>query len=299
MLLAVLFCQKDSGPLQGWIEKLAADRIEDRDLASKKLLELGDSAIPLLKKALEGPDPERRARCRDILARMEFARTKVEAGARVLAGVGIDVPDVGPDPRLKKEFENLLGQGKRSDIVDKDYTWLPCAIDGILSDEKAVAEGSLLALHEIIKKRGVPAEGSDLVRKPNLKEYFFAERRAEEYVYWAQWWFTMSARDLVRGWDRPGSADVTDWVRALEILRSGNGEGDPDSPEARIFKKVQSMGKRAYPSLVRFIDDEDPALRGTAQRLLHELSGRPSKELTEKNKADLRKEWEAWLESKN
>ena len=152
-------------------------------------------------------------------------------------------------------------------------------------------------MHEIIKKRGIPVEGSELDQKPNLKEFYSAQRRAEEYSYWAQWWFTRSARDFVDGWDRPASPDITDWVETLTLLRSGQGGQDPDSREARALKRLKSMNKRAFPCLIRFIDDDDLTLGTTALRLLQELSGRESKALTEKNKAELRKDWQEWLRS--
>src|SRR5205814_9556771 len=114
------------------------DRIEVRDGASKKLLEAGGPAITLLKKALEHPDPELRARCKDILATMEFARTKVEPGARQLAGAAKDVPAMRLKAEGEEKFYDLLERGKIKDILAKDYFWLTYAIDGILSDERAV-----------------------------------------------------------------------------------------------------------------------------------------------------------------
>lgn len=298
IVLAAILCQTDPQSLQGWIEKLASDRIDVRDEASKRLLDAGDDAIPLLKKAQDQGDLEFRARCRDILTRMHLEKTKVEPGARQLSGIGVDVPDMRPDPEKKKEFNELLAKGKIKEIVAKDYEWLTYAIDGILSDEKVEAEGSLRVVHEIIKKRGIPAVNTDLVSKPDMKLWHSAELRSAEYTYWAQWWFTKAARDFVEEWaDNPSFERITDWVEALTQLHSGEGLKDPGSRQSRLMRKMRSMQKDAYPILIRFIDDDDAALGSTAVRLLQELSGRESKAPTAKNKAELRKDWQEWLDS--
>jgi hypothetical protein len=236
-------------------------------------------------------------------------------GARAMAGVGKDVLDMKCNPDAKQTFEGMVTSGKVADVVAADHTWITYIIDGLLSDNEAVAKGSMDALHQIINKRKLDARMSDLAKKPVIGGFNMPEMRSGEYTYWAQWWFTKSARDAVAGWAEAaggssGGADpaaprvaagnpaTESWEETLRKCRSG-GFHNSSNPEYYEFQRIKGMGKSAYPHLVRFIDHEDTSLGTTAVLILKELSGRseqPSR-VTEANKAKIKEDWEGWLRS--
>jgi len=236
-------------------------------------------------------------------------------GARAMAGVGKDVPDMRCSPDAKQTYEGMVTGGKVSEVVAQDFTWVTYIIDGLLSDNEAVAKGSMEAMHQIITKRKLDARMSDLATKSVIGGFNMPEMRSGEYTYWAQWWFTKSARDAVAGWAEgaggataggdpaaprvaPGNASTEPWEQTLRNCRSG-GFHNSANPEFYEFQKIKSMGKAAYPHLIRFIDHEDTSLGTTAVLLLKELSGRseqPSR-VTEANKAKIKEDWEGWLKS--
>jgi hypothetical protein len=238
-------------------------------------------------------------------------------GARALAGVGKDVPDMRCSPDAKQTYEGMVSGGKVSEVVAQDFTWITYIIDGLLSDTEAVAKGSMEAMHQIITKRKLDARMSDLATKPIIGGFNMPEMRSGEYTYWAQWWFTKSARDAVAGWREeagggtagggsdpgaprvaPGNASTEPWEQTLRNCRSG-GFHNSSNPEYYEFQKIKSMGKTAYPHLVKFIDHEDTSLGTTAVLILKELSGRseqPSR-VTEANKSKIKQDWEGWINS--
>lgn len=235
-------------------------------------------------------------------------------GARALAGVGKDVPDMRCAPEAKQTYEGMVTSGKVAEVVAQDYTWITYIIDGLLSDSEAVAKGSMEAMHQIITKRKLDARMSDLAKNPIIGGFNMPEMRSGEYTYWAQWWFTKSARDAVAGWAEgagggsgsdsaaprvaPGNAATEPWEQTLRNCRSG-GFHNSSNPEYYEFQKIKSMGKSAYPHLIRFIDHEDTSLGTTAVLILKELSGRseqPSR-VTEANKTKIKEDWEGWLKS--
>src|SRR5258706_2692208 len=58
-----------------FIKRLASDRIEDRDAAARELKKLGEKAVPALREAAGGGDPEIASRCRKILMTFELLKT--------------------------------------------------------------------------------------------------------------------------------------------------------------------------------------------------------------------------------
>jgi hypothetical protein len=234
-------------------------------------------------------------------------------GARGLAGVGKDVPDMRCNPDAKQTFEGMVTGGKIAEVVNQDYTWVTYVIDALLSDNEAVARGAMDAMHQIIVKRKLDARMSDLAKNPIIGGFNMPEMRSGEYTYWAQWWFTKSARDAVADWAAsaggsvgggdpatprvaPGNAATEQWEETLKKCRSG-GFSNSSNPEYYEFQKIKGMGKAAYPFLVSFIDNDE--LGTTAVLILKELSGRsdaPSR-VTPANKATIKADWEGWLKS--
>jgi len=235
-------------------------------------------------------------------------------GARAMAGVGKDVPDMRCSPDAKQTYEGMVTGGKVAEVVGQDFTWITYIIDGLLSDNEAVAKGSMEALHQIIVKRKLDARMSDLAKNSVIGGFNMPEMRSGEYTYWAQWWFTKSARDAVADWREgagggataggdpaaprvaPGNAATEQWRDTLMKCRSG-GFANSSNPEYYEFQRIKSMGKSAYPHLIGFIDDDE--LGTTAVLILKELSGRSdaTSRVTPANKAKVKEDWEGWLRS--
>ena len=138
--------------------------------------------------------------------------------------------------------------------------------------------------------------------------------RSGEYTYWAQWYFTLSARQAIASWSEgagasgggdpaaprvaPGNAATENWLQTLQACKSG-GFTVSTNESYYHYQRVKSMGKAAYAPLVSFIDNEDTGLGTAAVLILKELSGRSdaNSRVTEANKAALKADWEGWLKS--
>jgi hypothetical protein len=222
------------------------------------------------------------------------------------------MPNISADARTV--YEGMISSGKVADVVAQDFTWITYVIDGMLSDTEAVAKGSMEAMHEIIVKRKLDARMSDLSKNTAIGGFNVPDMRSGEYTYWAQWYFTASARNAVASWAEgsgvdpsttnssakvvPGNAATEPWEETLKKCRSG-GFSNQSNPEYWEFQKIKTMGKSAYPHLVRFIDNEDTSLGTTAVLILKELSGRTdaTSRVTEANKAKIKEDWEGWIKS--
>ncbi len=89
----------------------------------------------------------------------------------------------------------------------------------------------------------------------------------------------------------------TKWEDILIQLRGGGGYDIPGRPEQVYYEKVKKMGKSAYPHLIKFIDNDDPALGRAAVAVLNELTGQKKPLPNDATKAKLKAEWEAWLKA--
>jgi hypothetical protein len=230
----------------------------------------------------------------------------------------IDKMTTPPMPNLtgdgRTAYEGMVS-AKPADVAAQDYSWITYIIDGMLSDNEAVAKGSMEAMHLIINKRKLDARMSDLGKNPNIGGFNMPEMRSSEYTYWAQWYFTASARQMVASWGEGGGGASNSsesaaprvaagnpateaWEETLRKCRSG-GFHNSSNPEFYEFQRIKGMGKAAYPHLIRLIDHEDTSLGTTAVLILKELSGRseqPSR-VTEANKTKIKEDWEGWLKS--
>jgi len=276
-----------------WIQALSSDAIEKRNEAFRKLEEAGDAAVPHLRGAMKSSDAELQGRCRELITRTE----RLQPGVRKTAGVGVDVPAMMCNPELKKEFEALATSGRIDELLKRDYDWLTYAFDGLLSDEKPVVLGSLQFIHGMIRNRSLPDATSPLAKeKPDIRKYRSVESRAEEYTFWAQWWYTVKARTLVAEWAKEPCAGTEDWEEALRSLRGGWADGK----EKERYDRIRSFGKSAYPYLVKYIDFEDTAVGNTAVTVLRALTERQGKDqVTAATKAAIKAEWTRWLDSQN
>ncbi|HXX95205.1 MAG TPA: hypothetical protein VEN81_16395, partial [Planctomycetota bacterium] len=227
------------------------------------------------------------------------------------------------DPARKADYEAMASAGRIADIVNQDGHLILFIIDGMLSDTEAVARTSMQAMHEIILKRGLQKSvggNSDLVRQANIQGFESAQNRATEYGYWVMaWWYNRGNQDLVEKWKSDagapyvpppsaspastssgatGATGGSDWDQTMTALRSGGGFDNQNSPEYPYFMHVKSMGKSAYPNIVKYIDHEDPAMGKAAVALLVALTGRAEeRRLNDSNKTAIKADWEAWLKT--
>jgi hypothetical protein len=93
------------------------------------------------------------------------------------------------------------------------------------------------------------------------------------------------------------NVDNANWDQLMNQLRPGGGFEFQDRPEGIAFQKVKSFGKAAYPKLIRYIDDEEPAIAIAAVAVLNALTGRESPLPKGANKAKIKAEWEEWLKN--
>ena len=82
----------------------------------------------------------------------------------------------------------------------------------------------------------------------------------------------------------------------MRMLRPGGGFDIPDRPEGKAFQIVKSMGRGAYPYLIKYIDDQDIQLARAAVTVLNELTGRKRPLPNETTRAAVKTDWDNWLE---
>lgn len=280
MVAALLFPQsappteKELGVL---VRQLNSEDPQVRDKALQKLEAAGDLAVPFLREGARTGEAETQARCRELLQRLE-----VEPGARNRMD-WTTCPELIKDKENRKRYEELLTEGRTAELLKEDYRWLLTAVDGLLSDRRPVVEGSMRLLHEIIRRRALDAvKSSDLATKPQLGNFRKAEVRIDEYVFWTQWWFTVSARNIVAAWEKAGTAE------GCKALLGGR---DPEAALATL----RSAGPAAWPTLASLITTVDLATSRAAVAALKALTGRASAEPDDKSVPSIREDWEKWI----
>jgi hypothetical protein len=93
------------------------------------------------------------------------------------------------------------------------------------------------------------------------------------------------------------NVDNANWDVIMRDLRPGGGFEHLDRPEGVAFQKVKGFGKAAYPKLIKFIDDEEPAIAIAAVAVLNALTGRDSPLPKGVTKAKIKAEWDEWLKT--
>lgn len=76
--------------LAGYIRELGSEELAMREAAKRKLIEAGEAALPVLRKAASDPDPEVAARSREALAQVERNVAK-RLAARAFEGIKMDL----------------------------------------------------------------------------------------------------------------------------------------------------------------------------------------------------------------
>ncbi|HEX7900883.1 MAG TPA: hypothetical protein VF950_24205 [Planctomycetota bacterium] len=92
-------------------------------------------------------------------------------------------------------------------------------------------------------------------------------------------------------------ASKFNWEEALKQLRGGGGFDIEGRPEQVYYERVKKLGKPAYPHLIRYIDNEDPALGRAAVALLNALTGQKQPLPNDGTKGKVKADWEAWLKA--
>lgn len=207
------------------------------------------------------------------------------------------------DAKLKKQYRTLAASEKVLEIVDRDVTWMPYIIDGLLSDTESVARSSFQALHRVCRKRSISSSEEGFRNPIKLENFNSSYFRGGEYVFWSeQWWGKKNVRKVVAGWGREprvvitldGGAHLRDWDRLMRDLRAGGAYDDVSRPEGRAFAAVKKLGPSAYPRLIMFIVNEDPLMGRAAVAVLNELTGRQCPLPNETTQVTIKSQWESW-----
>ena len=104
----------------------------------------------------------------------------------------------------------------------------------------------------------------------------------------------VAAPPPARGGDE---ASKFNWEEALKQLRGGGGFDAEGRPEQVYYERVKKFGKSAYPHLIRYIDNEDPALGRAAVAVLNALTNQTKPLPNDGTKAKLKAEWEGWVKA--
>ena len=81
----------------------------------------------------------------------------------------------------------------------------------------------------------------------------------------------------------------------MQKLRPGGGYDEITRPEGLAFAKVKSMGRKAYPYLVKYINHVDRGIGRAANTVLNMLTGRKSR-FSAADVDSCKREWEVWIE---
>jgi hypothetical protein len=191
--------------------------------------------------------------------------------------------------------------GRSADLVKDAAKWMPYIISGILSDDEKIARGSLQTISEFCSSRGLKTESG---ANPIKLEYFnSAYYRGTEYSAWQDWWSQPQNRVAVGSTDPKDLEEIRtkgedpskiDWDEIMKALRVAGGFDDPKRPEGMAFARLKGMGDKAYPFIIKYIDNEDLALGKAAVTVLNALTNRQSPLPNEGNKGQIKTEWETW-----
>lgn len=237
------------------------------------------------------------------------ASATYEPGARKMSRAQGGEAEQKLDAAKVTEYEGLASAGKVAEIVKLDYQWLPYILEGLVSDDEKIGRSSLQALHDMCDKRGILTEkGANPV---NMSLVNSAHYRGGEFSFWTlEWWSKSRNQQAVAEWAAKeggtaavstvssaygGNAEKENWSQIMIDLRPGGNFDDPKRPEGKSFSLVKSMGKSAYPHLIKFIDHEDIAIGKAAVVVLNTLTERNSDRPNEATRGQIKAEWEKWL----
>ncbi len=203
------------------------------------------------------------------------------------------------DDALRKEYEGLASAGRVADIVKDDHKWMPYIISSLLTDDEKVARSTFQALHDICAKHNISsAKEEQRFVNPIKLEYFNSSHyRSGEYGFWSEWWSKPNNQAAVQQWATGATLvgedpDRVKWDEIIKDLKSGGGYDEPDRPAGRAYHRIKLMGPKAYPHLVKYIDNEDIMVGRAVVALFNYIFKKDSPLPTESNKAQIKAEWE-------
>lgn len=208
------------------VRDLGVDALETREEATRKLMEIGKSAVPELKKAVESGDLEVQTRARRIL-KMIDAREKIPPGIRERWPEGVTLlADAGWTEFLRCFDANLAQAVKRGDL------------SALLSTvaEDPITKADKMRLLEIAQSRGSRAMGRPLLALLNDED---PEVRANTIRVF----LTINARDT--------------WKEVLRKLEDGEGR-----VRAAAATTLSQFGvEEAIEALLKHVEDPHSGVR--------------------------------------
>lgn len=277
---------QEAGAVQDLIDRLGADRVEDREEAERRLKSVGRPAVPGLARAAEDPDPEVAGRARRILRAVEAKVRLTPELLRAMPGIEDRLAE-GLEPAWTKAFlEANAGADQGKPVFrDEDMDSLaPMAVRGAMGrDEK-------WAVCRIAARRGCRSAIPELIRLLDDPEgcvnAIHALRRLEAREAAGPLIRLLSHEDLLTC---RNAADALGELRVAEALpelvrlaRHADGYVRLDAAKA-----MKEIGREdAVPHLEPLLEDPEPGVRAMALSALAALGARESVPRIERRLAD-------------
>ncbi len=234
------------------LEQLQASQFDQEAQIRTALLGLGDTAIPALENALKAKEPRMRQFAIPILAELDATQTVPALIANARHG----------DPATRASAIDALGKlGKIAAIPPM----IRALGDGNVELRRSAASalGELHAIEAIPSL--IPAFGDSDPKVNELAwlslQHICAENLPQDNAVWITWWTIHQiqvelppAQRIATLRDKLHDADP--WVRAFAALELGH------------YRDPQTVG-----SLAALLTDQEPQVRGYAQRALAEVTG--------------------------
>lgn len=208
----------------------------------------------------------------------------------------VPVEELGLDPKLIEETAARLSKGEVTALLQEDAKYVGAVIANMVSDDRETAFQAFTFMHGFCEKRKLTTEQGS--KNPIELSYFNAmEYRASAFGEWTRW-YRDNAKKLQPGGTEGAvviDPDRENWHKIVRDLKAAGAYDDPSTPQGAAFQRLKSMGRAAYPYLVKHIDDEDPAIGRAAVAALIELTGRKTDLPREDTKARIKEDWEKWV----
>jgi hypothetical protein len=191
------------------------------------------------------------------------------------------------DPKKVSELEDLIRRGYKPAVIEKfgDY-FLPLCVKS-LDDEEKVARWCMETLLDICHNKLKVNEDDGTPLKGPWEKFNKSEYRAGFIITVLE--FHKKNReyfDILAAGKDPNNLQPEDtsqvshfpwdkWIGALaHYSMTDKGPGYVEgTPEHGVLEKIKTLGKAAYPYLVRYVDNEDPNWAKGAVVALRHLTG--------------------------
>lgn len=236
LLLSLVLQADPAEEARRLVERLAAESVEERDEAARRLKELGPAARPALEKAAQAPEGEARSRARQLLLRLKVLEELT--------------------PRLRKA---LYGQAEL--LAVDDHAWTSAFLGAVRSTDLEAADLAVLAPRAVRGAR-TPAEAAEMCNEAfrhslrgTIPEWA-AMLQTEVEPFRAQ-----ACRALV-------SLNARETIPALqELLTHERGV----VREAAVVTLGKLGAREAAPKVADLLKDTDPWVRARAAQALQKI----------------------------